>query len=238
MFLTACKGMFVMGFLYIALGCDKPTRPQKPAFGIGHVSVGQDNSEGAMYMGNLRRTGAYSVQAVRELKGLLWRFRAPSAIVCFPVVSDGSVFFGCDDDNMYAVDAKDGTLLWKFKTGNDIRSSVAVADGILFFGSNDGDFYAIGIDGKLRWSFHTGGDFFSASLVADGRVCFASDDGFLYAAEMYTGKEMWRYKIPMERPSMPTSPSLQDGLIYLTDDTSQNIYIVDASTGREIRIFT
>ena len=68
-------------------------------------------------------------------------------ITSAPVVSpDGStVYVGSEDNNVYALNAADGSLLWKYATGSGVYSSPRLsADGAtLFVGSYDNNVYAL-----------------------------------------------------------------------------------------------
>jgi parallel beta-helix repeat protein len=64
--------------------------------------------------------------------------------VSSPAVADGKVFFGLDNDCIYALDAFTGDLIWSYKTEGAVQSSPAISNGLLFVGSNDGYLYAIG----------------------------------------------------------------------------------------------
>jgi outer membrane protein assembly factor BamB len=64
--------------------------------------------------------------------------------VSSPAVADGKVYFGLDNNYVYALDAFTGDLVWSYKTGGAVESSPAISDGLLFVGSNDGNLYAIG----------------------------------------------------------------------------------------------
>ena len=67
-----------------------------------------------------------------------------------PAVSDGRVFIGSLDHNIYALNASTGMLLWNYTTGDMVSSSPAVADGKVYFGSYDGNVYALNaVNGKL-----------------------------------------------------------------------------------------
>jgi outer membrane protein assembly factor BamB len=59
------------------------------------------------------------------------------------------VYFGSEDDNLYALNAKDGTLLWTYTTGSNIFSSPAVVNGIVYIGSHDVFLYAFDIPGTF-----------------------------------------------------------------------------------------
>src|SRR5439155_22971134 len=76
-----------------------------------------------------------------------------------PVVSDGVVYFGSSDTNVYALDAATGAVKWKFKTAEVVHSSPALANGTLFVGSWDTYLYALdAASGKEKWRFKTGED--------------------------------------------------------------------------------
>jgi outer membrane protein assembly factor BamB len=64
--------------------------------------------------------------------------------VSSPAVADGKVYFGLDNNYVYALDAFTGNTAWSYKTGGAVQSSPAISDGLLFVGSDDGYLYAIG----------------------------------------------------------------------------------------------
>ena len=51
-----------------------------------------------------------------------WAFKTEGP-VCSPAFSDGVVYVGSDDKNLYAVDANTGREIWAFKTGGRVWSS-------------------------------------------------------------------------------------------------------------------
>ena len=57
---------------------------------------------------------------------------------------DGRLYFGAQDDNVYALSGE-GTLLWKFRTGGDVDAPLVITErGLLLVGSDDGKLYALG----------------------------------------------------------------------------------------------
>ena len=64
--------------------------------------------------------------------------------VSSPAVADEKVYFGLDNNYVYALDAFTGDLIWSYKTEGAVQSSPAISDGLLFVGSSDGNLYAIG----------------------------------------------------------------------------------------------
>ena len=66
-----------------------------------------------------------------------WGGGAGASIVSSPAVANGVVYFGADDNRVYAVNAATGSPLWSFSTGdtNQVVSSPAVANGVVYVGS-------------------------------------------------------------------------------------------------------
>jgi len=56
---------------------------------------------------------------------------------------EGKLFFGAQDDKVYALDGS-GRLLWTFSTGGDVDAPLTVGPGgVLYVGSDDGRLYAL-----------------------------------------------------------------------------------------------
>ena len=61
-----------------------------------------------------------------------WKYTTENVIwFSSPTVLNGVVYFGSEDDSVYALNASTGALLWKFTTGNYVESSPAVANGVV-----------------------------------------------------------------------------------------------------------
>ncbi len=158
-----------------------------------------------------------------------------------PVVAQGSVFFGCGDGNLYALDAATGELRWKFQAGDVIHSSPAFENGVVFFGSWDSYFYAVdAATGKEKWRFHGGEDpavhnqvgFQSSPAVADGVVYVGCRDSNLYALDEATGQEKWRAE--NAGSWVITSPAVSQGKVCFATSDSSLFVVVDAATGKNI----
>ncbi|MBK7919598.1 MAG: PQQ-like beta-propeller repeat protein [Chloroflexi bacterium] len=59
-----------------------------------------------------------------------------------PAIADGIVYFGSWDQNLYAVNGRNGQQTWLFTTGGGV-SSPTIADGVVYVGSDNGALYAI-----------------------------------------------------------------------------------------------
>ena len=156
-----------------------------------------------------------------------------------PAVSDGKVFFGSGDGNVYAVDAASGVLQWKFGTGDVVHASPAVSGGIVFIGSWDSYLYALDADtGQPKWSFKSGEDpamhnqvgFQSSPAVADGTVYVGCRDAHVYALDATTGRKKWDY--PTSKSWVIGTPAVSAGVVYVGTSDSARFMALDAKTGR------
>jgi outer membrane protein assembly factor BamB len=76
-----------------------------------------------------------------------WRYTTGNYIDSSPAVTNGVVYIGSEDHNVYALDAKTGTRLWSYTTGSFILSSPAVVNGVVYIGSTDDNVYAFHLPG-------------------------------------------------------------------------------------------
>ena len=156
-----------------------------------------------------------------------------------PAVVNASVYFGSGDGNVYAVDAKSGTLQWKFSTRDVVHASPAVAGGTLFIGSWDSTLYALDIEtGQQKWAFKAGDDpvihnqvgFQSSPAVVDGTVYVGCRDAHVYAIDAATGRKKWDY--PTSKSWVIGTPAVRDGLVYVGTSDSARFMALEAKTGR------
>lgn len=155
-----------------------------------------------------------------------------------PVLSNGTVYFGSGDSNIYALDAASGTLKWKFKTGDVVHASPAISDGTLFVGSWDSYFYALdAATGKEKWRFKTGEDanihnqvgIQSSAAVSNGIVYFGCRDSKFYAVDAATGKQLW--SLNNKGSWVISSPAVLDGKVYFATSDTGLIHALDAKSG-------
>ncbi len=94
---------------------------------------------------------------------------------------DGTIYFGSNDCNIYAVDP-DGNLLWSYATNSWVRSSPALdKDGNLYVGSLDHNLYCLDAEGQLNWKVDLG-DQIIGSCALDSR-------GYVFVGTNYTTAE-------------------------------------------------
>jgi len=83
----------------------------------------------AMFRGNPEHTGVYDDGGIVPTNTELWRFKTECGVTSSPAVSNGVVYVGSYDKNLYALDSVTGKEKWRFKTGRYLDSSPAVSEG-------------------------------------------------------------------------------------------------------------
>ncbi|XHH10519.1 MAG: PQQ-binding-like beta-propeller repeat protein [Candidatus Bathyarchaeia archaeon] len=175
---------------------------------------------------------------------LAWKFTTNGAVMSSPSVVNGIVYFGSQDHNIYAVNAKSGFLIWNFTTNNTVESSVAVAENKVVTGAEDGYVYCLNAySGKMQWKTFVNANLpvtygsavmiRSSPAIADNTVYIGSLDGNIYALNFTDGKVIWKYQTG---GWIKSSPTVSDGAVYITSETPNTgtIYKLDAADGNLI----
>jgi outer membrane protein assembly factor BamB len=189
-----------------------------------------------MFRADPQHTGVFASGSVETNNNLLWTFDKKNSPITAPVIADGVVFFGSEDNNLYALFTANGTEKWRYTTGDTIRSVPAVADGIVCFGSGDRNIYGIdAADGSLKWSVQTGAGYdgvgYSAPAIDSGTVYIVSYDRNLYAIDAGSGTVKWKFPFATDfGVEAESSPAVADGVVYF-GAPARKIYAVFAANG-------
>ena len=208
----------------------------------------------AMFRGDAAHDGTYRADGPRQFHRVKWKFPTGDRIVSSAVYQGGTIYFGSDDGNVYAVEAADGRQLWKYRTGGPVAATPAIAGNSLYVGSYDGKFYALDAKtGQTQWKFATEGErrfeakglhgmlprnqtiadafdvFLSSPVLAGGAVYFGSGDGHVYSLDAASGALNWKFRTG---DVVHASPAYADGVVYFGSWDSY-FYAVDAKTGAE-----
>ena len=132
-----------------------------------------------------------------------------------PIVKDGVMYVTTGNDDVFALDAKTGSLIWEHRSGLDQNITtvccgwdnrgVAIGEGKVFLGQLDGTFVALDAKtGKLLWQstigkWQDGYTVTTAPTYYKGAVYTGvsggdrSARGKLTALDAKTGKELWHF---------------------------------------------
>jgi outer membrane protein assembly factor BamB len=162
-----------------------------------------------------------------------------SSILPSPAVVNGTVYFGSDDGNVYALNASTGAKLWSSTIGMRLESSPAVVNGVVYVGSDDDNVYALNAStGARGWSYTTGSGLLSSPAVVNGVVYIGSGDGKVYGLNANTGVRLWSFATGgvASGAAVVSSPAVVDGVVYFGGPDS-NVYALNAGTGSKLWSF-
>lgn len=176
------------------------------------------------------RTGGTAEETGDELSDSIlpvWKFKCEDEIRASPQADRENVYIGVYDNNIYALDLKNGEFKWKYPTEGGIATKPFLYKNSLIFGSEDRVVYAISDTGRLRWTCPTEGRIRSSVVVEYDHAFFGSDDHRLYAVNAQTGRVIWRFDA---LGPIRSTPTLGDELVYFGSE-DRHVYAVDLSSG-------
>jgi outer membrane protein assembly factor BamB/tRNA A-37 threonylcarbamoyl transferase component Bud32 len=157
-----------------------------------------------------------------------WTFKCEDEVRSSPRISDGVLYIGCYDNNLYALDAKNGTFLWKFPTGGGIAGTPCIYEDMILVGSEDGKFYAISRQMEhVAWACETQGRIRSSARVEYGHAFFGADDGCLYGVNALSGRIVWKFQ---SAGPIRSTPLIADERVFFGSDDGY-VYALDMRTG-------
>ncbi len=157
-----------------------------------------------------------------------WVFTCEDEVRSSPRIADGVLYIGCYDNNLYALDARDGSFLWKFATEGGIASTPCIHEDLVLIGSEDGVLYAISRRlGRKTWTCTTGGCIRSSPRVELGHVFIGSDDACLYAVNVQSGRVVWKFQ---SAGPIRSTPYIAHEMVFVGSDDGY-IYALDLRTG-------
>jgi outer membrane protein assembly factor BamB/tRNA A-37 threonylcarbamoyl transferase component Bud32 len=174
------------------------------------------------------QTGVKSTAGINEIEPV-WTFKCEDEIRSNVAIDDGKVFVSVYDNNLYALNQKNGEIVWKFPTSDGVGASPYVYDGTIFIGSSDNRMYAVDVrTGRQKWHYETQGPIYSSPKVRFDHLFFGSDDQHLYALNTKTGRKAW--SVNAFSP-VRSSPYVDDDRVFIGTEGGY-IYCMDLSSGK------
>lgn len=134
-----------------------------------------------------------------------WKTTFPDLIDSTAALApDGTLYVGCFDSKLYAVNSATGVILWSYATGGFLSGSPALAaDGTIYVCSADGLLHAVNPNGTLKWTHNADSPtdpYPAVQLVlestpavgSDGTVYYGTNDGRIIAVTS-SGATAWTY---------------------------------------------
>jgi len=146
----------------------------------------------------------------------VWEFACEDEIRGTPMYYNGAIFVGSYDNNLYALNAANGSFVWKYPTDGGIVSTPVVFDNNIYFGSEDQRLHVVTArSGQIYWTYYTKGPVRSSPHIAEGHVFIGSDDAQLHAVNTYTGRSAWQ--LDAGAPVRSTPIVFQDNVYFGTE---------------------
>lgn len=180
-------------------------------------------------MGVARKTGALSkitaaLPAQSNAIKPLWTFKCEDEIRGTPLLHLGTLYVGCYDNNLYALNAADGQFQWKYATDGGVVSRPAVYESNIYVGSEDQRLHVVSArSGKLVWTYYTDGKIRSSPRISEGHIFIGSDDQALHAVNMSAGRASWKFETA---DAIRSTPLVINDLVYVGAENG-DFYAID-----------
>jgi outer membrane protein assembly factor BamB len=171
---------------------------------------------------------------------VLWKHSLPGRAESSPLVMGRTLYFGCENDQLFALSTRNGNVRWATTLAGPVKSAPAYHDGVLFVGDYGGDMNAVDAKtGRVKWQtgslgqgFGTSGEFYSTPAVAFGRVYAGNNDDRVYSYDEKTGTLAWTHSTGGYVYSGPTVANTKDTppTVYI-GSFDGNVYALDAKNG-------
>jgi len=205
----------------------------------GQVSGSPLVLDGRVYFG--QQGGNRDFYAVDAQDGSpVWRRQVGWAWVG-ATASEGNIFFGTADGDIYCLRARDGGVVWSVPTNGGVYPSIAIDSERAYTGSWDGHFF--GLDkrtGRIVWAYNFGRPDSGAPTLYDGKLFTVAYVGYMFAIDAAMGSEVWKRAVPAGRRVNGTS-SAHGGRFYSSDYIQQGrtpvgsrVLAIDARDGSTV----
>lgn len=182
-------------------------------------------------MAAARQTGLLSRMTTKSAPSVqpdgikpVWKFKCEDEVRGTPTYFDNTIYIGCYDNNLYALNAAEGTFQWKYAADGGIVSRPVIAEGNIYFGSEDKRLHVISArTGKIAWSHYAEAPIRSSPKIAEGHVFIGSDDGCLHAVNSVTGRSVWEFHASA---AIRSTPFVGHDKVYFGSE-SGGFYCVD-----------
>ena len=206
---------------------------------IGRLNASSPTySKGRLYVVNL--VPGHIVKLDAKTGRTLWKRSLPGRAESSPLVIGRSVYFGCENGNLYSLSTVNGNIRWATALGGPVKSAPAYKDGKLYVGDYGGYMNAVDAEtGELKWQsgslgpgFGGSGAFYSTPAVAFGRVYAGNNDARVYSYDTSDGTLAWSYSTGGYAYSGPTVTSTRHSAptVYI-GSFDGNVYALNAKDG-------
>jgi outer membrane protein assembly factor BamB len=181
------------------------------------------------------------LHALRPDGAVAWEFHGLGPFAAVPLLHAGTVYAGCHDGKLYALELATGVLRWTYDAREQLGTSPKLVNGLVVVASLQDTVFAVdAASGAWKWhhrrdlrdGFTVHG---AADVLSDGQSVYAAySDGTVTALETATGQVRWEQHLAPSGPYQDIdSMALADGRLYAAA-YSGAIIAVEAATGKTV----
>ncbi len=138
---------------------------------------------------------------------LRWKIKVGGEIVSTPSATDDVLYFGSQDQCVYAVDIANGEIVWRFSTQGFVYSPVIVSGDNLYFRSGLQDCAIYCLErrtAKVHWRMEVPGDEHGQLLLLENRLIYSDEKGVVYALDLNSQERIWSHETSGDEIHLPT----------------------------------
>jgi outer membrane protein assembly factor BamB len=171
-------------------------------------------ANGVVYIGN--SNGKFLAMNART-GAVQWTFLSKGRIERAAAFASGLVFVSSSDFTLTALGVADGKVRWSVVPDGSVPLAPTVSKNLVYVATAAGGLYAFqAASGGYAWSLNFDvGALYGMAVAND--ILIVSSDYCVLALSAGAGNLLWTATSPF----LPKGPSIANGVVYLTDETSQ-----------------
>lgn len=162
----------------------------------------------------------------------LWSYQTKENNNTSPIISEGCVYIGLDNKNLFCFDAITGELKCKSETDSPVSNNMAIFNNKLYYCTRKTLTCLDLVSQNIVWSLKLHDHNYNNLAMSNGKVYVCSGSN-LYCIEAIEGKVVWKMTLP---ETTRCSPVIWDKKIYF-GDSSGLMHCVQDGDGKEIWTF-
>ncbi len=216
----------------------------------------------SMFMYDITYRGMSPDNELKPPLSVAWKYKTGGPVDSSPIVVNGTVYVGSDDNRLYALYADKWGKKWSFDSGDRISYSPTAYKGMIFFSTRGNKVFALDAQtGKKKWEFQSDG-WINAPVVAyDDRIYIGAYSNKIYVLDAGTGKKVGESRsridigntsyvcvrgefYPVDAhtrsaewrnlfPSSESWPAIANGFVYI-GSRDKKLYAFDKTTHRQV----
>lgn len=270
--------IFLFIFIFVSCGEEKLEKPlpnnkssvikqleqKKSPSPLKNISyTGSENW--SMFMYDITYRGMSPDKELKPPLSVAWKYKTGGPVNSSPIVVNGTVYVGSDDNKLYALNADKWGKKWDFDSGDRISYSPTAYKGMIFFSTRGNKVFALDAEtGKKRWEFQSDG-WINAPVVAyDDKIFVGAYSNKIYVLDAATGKKVGETRsridigntsyvcvrgefYPVDAhtrsaewrnlfPSSESWPAIANGFVYI-GSRDKKLYAFDKTTHRQVWVY-